>query len=172
MKRNSQSAFTLLEILLAIALVALISTALIAGSVSLLKDKPSSADDVFWQAVVQARKAALQGGREVRMSFDSDQEAFVIDDGVAPPADVPIPSAPKDLAVAFVAAQSNGADMVLLGGTAVDVQPMPSVTFFSDGTCSPFRLQIQARTGAHLLEIDPWTCAQKLKALPPVATTP
>jgi general secretion pathway protein H len=164
-KRNSQSAFTLLEILLAIALVALIATALIAGSVSLLSEKTVSADDVFWQAASQARKTALEGGSEVTLSFNDDLKAFIIDDGTAP-RQLPVPGATKDLSVDFIAAQSNGADMELIGGTLVDSQPMPSVTFYSDGTCSPFRVQIRKTGGAHILEVDPWTCAQKLKALP------
>jgi general secretion pathway protein H len=164
-KRNSQSAFTLLEILLALALVALIATALIAGSVSLLSDKSVSADDVFWQAARQARKAALEADSEVRLSFDDDRKAFVIDDGTTP-RPVPVPGATKDLGVDFIAAQSNGADVMLVAGTLVDSQPMPSVTFYGDGTCSPFRVQIRQTGGAHLLAVDPWTCAPMLKPLP------
>jgi len=165
-KRPAQAAFTLLEILLAIALVALIATALIAGSVSLLKDKALSADDVFWQATSQARKAALQGGSDVRLSFDDDKKAFVLDDGLTPRS-LPVPGAPKDLGVDFIAAQSNGADMVLIGGTLVDSQPMSAVEFYSDGTCSPFRVQIRTTGAAHILAVDPWTCAAMLKPLPP-----
>jgi prepilin-type N-terminal cleavage/methylation domain-containing protein len=164
-KRNSQSAFTLLEILLAIALVALLATALIAGSVSLLSEKSVSADDVFWQAASQARKAALESDAEVSLSFNDDQKAFIIDDGVTP-RPVPIAGATKDLGVDFIAAQSNGADTMLIAGTLVDSQPMPSVTFYGDGTCSPFRVQIRKTGGAHILEVDPWTCAQMLKPLP------
>jgi prepilin-type N-terminal cleavage/methylation domain-containing protein len=164
-KRNSQSAFTLLEILLALALVALIATALIAGSVSLLSEKSVSADDVFWRAAGQARKAALQASSEVRLSFNDDQKAFIIDDGVTP-RPLPVPGATKDLGVDFIAAQSNGADMMLVGGTLVDSQPMTSVTFYGDGTCSPFRVQIRKTGGAHIIAVDPWTCAQMLRPLP------
>jgi general secretion pathway protein H len=164
-KRNSQSAFTLLEILLAIALIALISTALIAGSVSLLKDKPSSPDEVFWKAASQARRTALKEGTEVMLSFDDEKKAFVVDDGGGQ-STLPVPAATKDFGVDFIAAQSNGGDMMLVGGSLVDSQPMSSVTFYGDGTCSPFRVQIRATGGAHILDIDPWTCAPMLKALP------
>ena len=94
MKRNSQAGFTLLEILLAIALVALIATALIAGSASLLNAKSVSADDIFWQAVGQARKTALQGAGDVKLSFDDDQKAFIVDNGTTPQP-VPVPGATK-----------------------------------------------------------------------------
>jgi general secretion pathway protein H len=164
-KRNSQAGFTLLEILLAIALVALIATALIAGSASLLNAKSVSADDIFWQAVGQARKTALQGAGDVKLSFDDDQKAFIVDNGTTPQP-VPVPGATKDLGVDFIAAQSNGADMQLVGGTLVDSQPMSAVTFYSDGTCSPFRVQIRKAGGAHIVAIDPWTCAQMLKPIP------
>jgi general secretion pathway protein H len=170
-KSKPHAAFTLLEILLAIALVALIATALIAGSVSLLKGRTLSPDEVFWQAVGQARKTALQGGGEVKVSFDEDQKAFVVDNGVAPKT-VPVPGAPKDLGVDFIAAQTNGADLVLIGGTLVDSQPMPFVSFYPDGTCSPFRVQIRTTGGAHVLAVDPWTCAAMLKAPPAVGTAP
>ena len=165
MKRNSQSAFTLLEILLAIALIALIASALVAGSVSLLKDKPSSPDEVFWQATAQARRTALKEGTDVVLSFDNDKKVFVVDDGTTQNT-LPVTSVSKDIGVDFIAAQSNGGDMVLIGGTMVDSQPMPFVTFYGDGTCSPFRVQIRAIGGAHILSVDPWTCAPMLKPLP------
>jgi hypothetical protein len=39
---------------------------------------------------------------------------------------------------------------------------MPSVTFYDDGTCTPFRVQLRTNAGAHMLTIDPWTCAPVL----------
>ena len=80
MKRSPRSAFTLLELLLALGLIALLSAVFIAGSVSLLNDKPVLPQEVFWQASHAARKTALQnaavsGGHDVRLSFDDKQKA-------------------------------------------------------------------------------------------------
>ncbi len=173
MKSSSRSAFTLLELLLAIALIALLATALIAGSVSLLNDKPTSPDEVFWQASLAARKAALQGGfdihnlrqggTEVRLSFDGTQKAFIADDGADPAQTFAIPKASSDLVVALLAPEAPAAaDASSPAGAADDNPPLPYVCFYSDGTCSPFRAQIRSKGGAHSVPIDPWTCAKML----------
>jgi general secretion pathway protein H len=59
---------------------------------------------------------------------------------------------------------------MLLGGVAVESQAMKFVTFYSDGTCSPFRAQF-VRNGetSTPLVIDPWTCAPVLPAIDPNA---
>src|SRR5690242_7037360 len=76
--------FTLLEILLAIAIIALVGTVLIGGSTRLLSDKPVTPHEIFWKAVQEARKTALKSEHEVRLRFDSDRKQFVILDGLAP----------------------------------------------------------------------------------------
>ena len=52
--------------------------------------------------------------------------------------------------------------LMLADGGLVETQPRVSVTFYEDGTCTPFRVQLRTRDGAHLLSIDPWTCAPVL----------
>ncbi|MFZ1056073.1 MAG: hypothetical protein WAN79_10410, partial [Opitutaceae bacterium] len=54
---------------------------------------------------------------------------------------------------------SNSSSSILIGGIVVETEPLTSVTFYDDGTCTPFRAQIRTNGGAHLLSIDPWTCA-------------
>jgi prepilin-type N-terminal cleavage/methylation domain-containing protein len=167
--RSSRAAFTLLEILLAIALIALLSGVLIAGSVSLLNDKPLLPQEVFWQASHAARKtalqnAAVQGGHEVRLSYDEKQKAFIADDGVSPQT-FPIAKPPADLAVSFFPT-NGGATSGPPGGSPDQNPPIPYVTYYGDGTCTPFDVQFRSKASAHLVEIDPWTCAQILKAPP------
>ncbi|HVW21797.1 MAG TPA: prepilin-type N-terminal cleavage/methylation domain-containing protein [Opitutaceae bacterium] len=164
MKRSARAAFTLLEILLAIALIGVISAALVAGSVSLLRSKPTTPDEIFWQTVHQARKAALEGGNEVRLSWDNEHKAFAVDEGTGAPRSVPIPDADRDLEVDFVPADSS--DMALIGGNLASLQHLPFVSFYPDGTCSPFQVQVRDKGSAHLTAVDPWTCAQMLKAPP------
>jgi hypothetical protein len=114
---------------------------------------------VFWKAVRQSRQASLTAEREVRLSYDSKGQTFVLDDGAARQS-LPVP-ATRDLAVDFLSAQP-GAASVLIGGELVDTRTVPAVTFYPDGTCSPFRVQFRAGGAAHVLAIDPWTCAQVL----------
>ena len=160
--------FTLLEILLALALMGLLAAVLVTGSVNLLSEKPATPEAVFWKAVQQSRAAALTAEREVHLSFDAKEMAFVVDDGASAQKLRVSVSATKELTVDFLAA-SPGQSAVLIGGALVSTQTVPSVTFYPDGTCGAFRLQVRTGGPAHLLNIDRWTCAQ---VLPRQETTP
>ncbi len=153
------NAFTLLEILLAIALMGLIAAVLVTGGAEMLSDKPATPEAVFWKAVQQSRLTALGAEREVRLAFDPKTQAFVVDGG-ATPQSLPVP-ATKDLTVDFLSAQP-GQSSVLIGGEMVDTKTIPAVSFYPDGTCSAFRVQFRAGGAAHVLAIDPWTCAPVL----------
>jgi general secretion pathway protein H len=170
-------AFTLLEVLLTIAIIALIGTVLIAGASGLLNNQSLSVDDVFWKAVQQARKTALRSEHDIRLKFDKDKKQFAIIDGIAPPKvaadgftkeEVPLKTFPvlvptgTDLLVEFLAAGGKGGNLIMIGGVVLESQPIQYVTFYSDGTCMPFRLQMMRNGAAHTLKIDPWTCAQVL----------
>ena len=163
---NGGRGFTLLEILLALALMGLLAAVLVTGGVNLLSEKPATPEAVFWKAVQQSRAAALTVEREVRLSYDSKNQAFVLDDGAAPQV-LTVP-ATRELTVDFLSA-APGASSVLIGGELVDTKTIPAVSFYPDGTCSPFRAQFRAGGAAHILNIDPWTCAQ---VLPRVEASP
>ena len=186
---RAHRAFTLLEILLAIAIIALIGSVLIGGSAALLADRPATAEEVFEKVVQECRKTALKSEKDVRLVFkkDGDTKRFAIVDSAAPPTDpnnlfavpdpnagvlaeYPIPNA-ADLDVSFLTTQKGG-NMILIGGVAVETSTLPYVTFYTDGTCSPFRAQF-ARSGAtHTIGVDPWTCAQVLTPPDPNAPPP
>jgi len=157
---GERGGFTLIEILLALALVALLGTIFISGTNSLLADKETSPDGQFWKACGQARKQALEEQRSVLLSFDPKTRGFILNDG-AQQKTVPV-SGPDDLAIDFHPAQSDSSSSALVGGTLVETQPLASVTFYNDGTCTPFRVQIRTNGGVHMLSIDPWTCAPVL----------
>ncbi len=179
MKSPSRSAFTLLELLLAIALIALLATALIGGSVSLLNEKPTTPAEVFWQAVHAARKGALQGGfvqtgaiqnaPEVQLAFDDKQKAFIADDGTTQQT-FAIPKATSDLGVLFVVPETGESALTVAAGNAAgDATPLAHVSFYGDGTCTPFHVQFKNKGMTREIAIDPWTSAQML-VRPPVAT--
>ena len=170
--------FTLLEILVSIAIIALISTVLITGTVRLVNEQPLTPHEVFWKAVQEARKAALKAEHEIRLKFDKEKKQFVLIDGVAPSTlaadgftreeralkQFPIPPRVSDgLTVEFLPPPSRGGgSAILVGGVLLDTQTVPYVKFFADGTCSPFRAQFVRGTGTSMLSIDPWTCAPVL----------
>lgn len=175
--RRGRAGFTLLEILLTIAIIALLATVLIGGAASLLAEQPVSVDDVFWKSVQEARKAALKAEHDIRLKYDKDKKQFVVVDGVAPPVlaadgftkeEMPLKtfkltaSNDNDMTVEFLGGSAKGGRAILVGGVLLETQPIPFATFYSDGTCSQFRLQIMRNGAAHILTIDPWTCAPML----------
>ncbi|HEX2854210.1 MAG TPA: type II secretion system protein [Opitutaceae bacterium] len=163
-RQRRQRAFTLIEIILALALVGMMAAVLVGGSARMLSDKPETADDVFWKSVAAARKRALLAGRDVRLGYVDDREngkRFTIGEGADLKA-FPVTAAPPDLAVNFMSAQKVVGSVVILAGQVVETQSLPYVTFYGDGTCTAFRIQIRAGVDAHVLSIDPWTCAQVL----------
>lgn len=154
--------FTLLEVLLVLALIGLLSAVLVTGGTRLLSTQPSSPDDVFWAAVQEARKMALRSDGDVVMQFVDDHEkgkAFTVT-GNGTTKTFPIPKA-GDLEVTFLA-QQKGGTIIMVAGTVIETQKVDAVTFYSDGTCSPFRVQFFRDGGVHLASIDPWTCAPML----------
>jgi prepilin-type N-terminal cleavage/methylation domain-containing protein len=152
--------FTLIEILLVLALIALFGWIFIGGSSAMMTDRALAPDDQFWKACASARKEALEEQQSVLLSFDARAHAFVLNDGSQKTTQTL--TGPDDLVVDFHPAQSDNASLVLIGGTLVETQPLASVTFYSDGTCTPFRAQFRSNGGAHMLAIDPWTCAPVL----------
>jgi prepilin-type N-terminal cleavage/methylation domain-containing protein len=157
---GAQRGFTLLEIILAVAVMGLVASSVIGLSANLLKSRPTRPDDVFWQACRAARKAALQSGHDQSLSFDPKTKAFSLTDGTSTKT-FAVAGGSDSLAIDFLSGQSGGPAM-LLGGTFVLTQTISGVTFFSDGTCVPFQVQIRVGGAAHVLTIDQWTCAQIL----------
>jgi prepilin-type N-terminal cleavage/methylation domain-containing protein len=157
---GERGGFTLIEVLLVIALIALLGTIFIGGSSALLSDKDPSPDAQFWKACAAARAEALDEGKSVLMSFDQKGRGFVLDDGASKRV-LPF-TGPDDTEVDFHPPPSDSSSAILVGGTVVETDSLPAVTFYSDGTCTPFRAQVRTKTGAHLISIDPWTCAQVL----------
>jgi general secretion pathway protein H len=118
---------------------------------------------VFWKVVQEARKTALESAHEVHLRFEPKEGALILDDGTAPRSFPVAAAGTADIGVDFLSTQKSGGT-ILLGGTVVETQPLPTgVTFYEDGTCTPFRAQIRANGGAHILAIDPWTCAAVLE---------
>lgn len=149
--------FTLLEILLAVALIGLLVSTLIATSWHLIGDRAVTPEEVFWEATREARKAALKSEHEHRMSFDDKEKAFVVTDGAVLKTFL-VPAGGDELTIDFLPGQ-QGRNAVLIGGQLVDTRTIPEVSFYADGTCQPFRVQFRRNGPARIISIDPWTCA-------------
>jgi prepilin-type N-terminal cleavage/methylation domain-containing protein len=160
---TGERGFTLIEILLVLALIGLVSWIFVGGSAALIRSGSASPDEQFWSAVGAARRQALEGQRSVLMTFDQKAKGFVLADSGSTRT-LPVAGAPDDLVIDFHPVQSDSSSSVLIGGTLVETEPLAAVTFYDDGTCTPFRAQIRAAGAAHILSVDPWTCAPMLTA--------
>lgn len=159
LRAGETGGFTLIELMVVVGLIALLAGVLITGSTRLLADRPVTVEQVFWQALEEARKEALIGQREVRLRYDPDRKALVTASLEGSRA-FPLP--PGEAQVEFLAPAPSSTNILLIGGLLVETHPLPSVVFFDDGTCSPFRVQIRTGGPARILSIDPWTCAEIL----------
>lgn len=175
--RTGARGFTLVEILCGLAIIGLLAAVLIGGASNLLADKPQSAVDVFWEAVRESRKNALKSEHEMRLRYDKEKKQFVLVDGIAPKrvaadgitqeeAVAKVfrinPALAGDLEVTFLAAGKTGRTE-FLAGVLVEVDPVPYVSFYEDGTCSGFRVQLVRNGGTNTLAVDRWTCAPLLE---------
>jgi prepilin-type N-terminal cleavage/methylation domain-containing protein len=157
---TGERGFTLIEILLVLALLGLLSWIFIGGSAALLANQSTSPDEQFWKACGSARKEALEEQKSVLLSYDPKVRGFVINDGNGK-VTLPLPGT-DDVTIDFHPVESDSSSKILVGGTLVETEPLAAATFYSDGTCTAFRAQVRAKGGAHLISVDPWTCAPVL----------
>lgn len=154
--RRGRRAFTLVEILLTLALMALFATLFVPGVNSMLSAmNDRSAGQQIAEAVLSARSDALERGRTVELRYDADQRRLLW--GESGRMDAPLPlGATLDL----LPMQAGGS--ILLGGVLTEnQQPLLRVRFFPDGTCEAFRIRLKETDASpvRLFVVDPWTCA-------------
>ena len=166
--RAAGRGFTILEILITLALIGLLAGVLISGSVRLLADTPEAPYDVFAEALAEARKEAVERNAEVTLAYDSRERVFFATargrEGAVEVGRFPVVYDGNDLRIDFLVAGKG--NPLLLGGVLVDTASVSEVTFYPNGTCTAFRVQIQLslRDQPLVVEIDPWTCAPILSA--------
>jgi general secretion pathway protein H len=160
-RRAAPRGFTLVEILLALAIVALLATLVLPGINGVLRTMDNQApDQILWDTVIAARERALTTNHEVWLRFDRENKTLAWNDGTETRS-VAWPAAAK---LQFLQAKEGGTT-VLIGGRLVETQEIPAVRFFPDGTCDRFRAQIQVGSGAaRIIAVDPWTCAPMIAA--------
>ena len=154
-------AFTLLEILLVLALIGLIGGTLAVGISGAFNNDHPAPDDVFWQACRSAQKLASLSERDTSLSFNAKEKRLIWSNGQET-ADAAFDNSRGDVRVQFLRA-TNGASLILIAGQVVETQEVPRVVFYPDGTCMAFRAQFRFGTNVWQLAIDPWTCAPVLE---------
>jgi len=147
--------FTLVEVLLVLAILALFATLFIPGVNAIIREIDARGpEQIISETILAARGTALETGRTVTLRFD-DRERRFFAEGLGAFRSAPLPAGLK---LDLLPPETDG--MVLLGGRLVETGELKRIRFFPDGTCDPFRLQLQQdATPPRLLLADPWTCA-------------
>jgi prepilin-type N-terminal cleavage/methylation domain-containing protein len=151
--------FTLVEVLLVLALLALIGMVLLPVAGGLMpKAGGGGWEDNVAETLQRVRREAVVSGRELTMRFDPETRCLVWPGG----ASEPLGSGDAKPSVDFL--RSTGTSAVLIGGQLVETTVIPVLRFYPDGTCDPVRIQLRA-TGSppRVLSVDPWTCAPGLE---------
>gem|GEM_PF-133784 len=161
LRRNRRSGFTLLEILLVLALIGLIGALLAAGITRVFSNDHPAPEDVFWQACRSAQKLASLSEREVSLGFDEKGKKLVWSNGLETD-EASFDVTGGEVGVQFLQALKGGS-LILVAGQVVETQEVPRVMFYPDGTCTAFRVQFRVGANAWQLAIDPWTCAPVLE---------
>jgi len=159
-RRLGRQGFTLIEILLVLALMSLLAALLIVGASDLFRSQEKTMDDIFWQAVQSARLQAVEGDVTVELRYDEkkNQVRWGVGESLA---SLPWPG--KSLE--FLPVERK--DTMLIGGQLMDTTKVKMVKFFSDGCVENFRAQLTGNDGRSTrLEIDPWTCAPIVRQAP------
>lgn len=158
--RPGWQAFTLLEVLLAIALLGLLAALFITGGNDLFRARERTVVDVFWQAVQAARLQAVQEDGTVLLRYvEKDRQLVWSSAGGTHELGWP----GKNLE--FLPVEQN--DTVLLGGQLVGTGRLAVVRFHADGGVDRFRAQLTDAAGqVTRLDLDPWTCAPILRNSP------
>lgn len=159
-RRNSRAAFTLVEVLLVLALIALVSMVLLPAAGGLFpKAGGGGWDDTVATTFQKVRQQAVVSGREIALHFDPKTLRFAWPGGTSDP----LGPAEQKLTVEFL--RSSGGSSILIGGQLIETTTVPLLRFFPDGTCEPVRVQVRVAGGGQprVLTIDPWTCAPGLE---------
>jgi general secretion pathway protein H len=148
--------FTLVEILLVLAMMALTAAVLIpAAGLLFRRANQENPGDLVAEVLQEARRAAILSGKPVALRFEAGSQRFTWDGGSH------VAEGTK-LRIDFLRPVTTGA--VLIAGNLVETGALNQLTFYPDGTCDPVRVQIRAASGpAQVLSVDPWTCAPGLE---------
>lgn len=148
-----ERAFTIVEVLVVIALLALVSSLFVGGASDWLRARQLTPEDQFWQAIGDARQLALRTDQTVVLRYDEKTKQLRWSDGAAAQT-----LAWTGKSLEFLPVQENGS--ILIGGSLVETGRLDAVRFFADGSCDAFRVQITSPDGRRrIMHIDPWTCA-------------
>ncbi len=161
--------FTLVEILLVIALIGLFSTLFLVNLDSLMQVSESEAvETTFWEASREARTRALVDRAPQALRYDEETAAFIVEaqgTGAGRRFHIDRDRWPEDFKIEIeLQKRLPASQFSLVRGRLVEMRAVPMVQFYPDGTCTPFVLSMKVGRDERTIEIDPWTGAELLAA--------
>ena len=161
--RDWRRAFTLIELMLTMALIALLSSLFIWNINALLKQGELEAlQNELWGAVEKAKQAAVFSRQPHKVRFDEKLKSFMVSSGgeeIAFKVDTSGFGEEVEIEVLFkMILPKDGYRLVR--GELVTHREIESVTFFPDGTCTPFSVDMKIGEYESGYQVDPWTGSQ------------
>lgn len=164
-KRRARSGFSMVEILLVIALIGVMASIFVINfDILIRQNEADSLEQAFWKASSEARNLALFERRPQDLRYDPESTAYLIGRGEGA---VRFPVNTSDWTEGIeteVLFNQNLTDdsYKLVGGELITEREVPFVRYFPDGTCMPFVLSIRTDDDVRTIEIDPWSGAELL----------
>ncbi|HUG10670.1 MAG TPA: prepilin-type N-terminal cleavage/methylation domain-containing protein [Opitutaceae bacterium] len=158
-----RSAFTLLEVLLVLALIGSAASVFVISIDSIARTTPAdSLEGAFWASLRDAREAAMRTRRVQRITFNPDDMQFVVEGGGnvrTENVDLEGTSGSDKFEAVFKQVLPSNT-FTLIRGRLVTEREITSMLVFPDGTCQPVTVEFRFPGGTRRLPIDPWTCAE------------
>lgn len=153
-QRPGRGGFTLLEVLLALGLAALVAGLWVSGAAGLLRaGQDRDPEDALLGLIQRLRREAVTRGSVVELIPIDDDRTFVW--GPGPDERATLPEAP-DTRVRLIEPDAEG--LALLGGVP-EARPLARYRLHPDGTGDRARLEILRNGRTRLVALDPLTCA-------------
>ena len=151
--------------MLTIALIALLSTMFVWNIKTLLKQGEMEAlQNEFWSAVEKAKQRAVFSRLPCVVRFDIDQQAFVVSAGGESSVFEVDSEALGEVEMEVLFMETLPRDGYrLIRGELVTRREIDSVTFYPDGTCTPFTVDLRIAEYEASYQIDPWSGAEMVK---------
>ncbi|MBK1878056.1 prepilin-type N-terminal cleavage/methylation domain-containing protein [Pelagicoccus mobilis] len=165
MFRNSKrgaEGFTLIEVLLAVALVAMLGSVLVMNINSLLRDgELETLEREYWRAVESARSGAVFNQQVHFLEWDGKEQRFLVRSAGETEAFEVDTSSMGDVEIeVFFEEVAPENSYVLIAGELVAKREIATVGFYPDGTCSPYTVSMKIAGFETNFQMDPWTGVQ------------
>lgn len=154
--------FTLIEMLLAVALVAILSTMFVLNLKSLLRDgELETLEREYWRAVESARSGAVFNQKVHFIEWDAEGQRFLVKSaGSVEEFEVDLSAMGDPEIEVFFEEVAPENSYVLIAGELVAKREIATVGFYPDGTCSPYTVSLKVDEFETVFQMDPWTGVQ------------